>query len=238
MQQAHDDEGRERHTYRPRMCTGRWRWYWRCYPLIYPILIVLNMVERHWVLVALWTVLLFLVPLTLRGMTETRLVLSPEGIAYHTLAGTLRAAWADVDHVGGKPGWQYWGSQGLHLQYATWKPSRHWGWIRPRPRDYVALTSGMGPYWQAGLSDDLRRYLPWLWDPVGTAQGEMLPLGEDAARRGRKRFGLLMGAIFCGSILGGFLSFFLRNLVLGTLVTVILDLLCVLLVFRVTQRRP
>jgi len=142
----------------------RYRWILFCYPVIGAIEIIEGIVIHSWWNVIFGIYLLLLIPLTMKSWRSIRLVITPDGIAYHSGGAVLTVPWQDMDSIGRSQqrGW-YRGWEGIILRKAEWKRSR---WLsgpnRWKPQFIPLWSRSNGPWWDRKLFDDLFFYAPWL----------------------------------------------------------------------------
>lgn len=134
----------------------------------YSIVGVYNLADgiltRSWSNVIFGICFLAVIPLGMKSWRGIRLVVTPDGIAYHSGGAVLDVSWQDMEYIGRyeQRGW-YRGSEGIILRKADWKRPRWYPWPNRWHPQFIPLWSRWnGPWWDRELFDDLFYYAPWL----------------------------------------------------------------------------
>jgi len=150
--------------YRPyrRYRRFRYRWFWLGYSIIGIYNLANGIVTHSWSNVILGICFLALVPLTMKSWRSIRLVITPNGIVYHSGGAVLNVSWQDMEYIGRSTqhGW-YRGWEGIILRRAEWKRPLPWP-MRWYPQFIPLWSRQNGPWWDRELFDDLFFYAPWL----------------------------------------------------------------------------
>jgi hypothetical protein len=147
---------------------SRWhrrsRWMLYFYPIIGVFEIINGILNHSWWNVILGTYFLILIPLTRKSWSSIHLVVTPDGIAYHSGGAVLEVPWQDMEYIGRtkQRGW-YGGYEGIILRKAEWKRSHWFPWPRSwRPPLIPLWSKWTGPFWDRELFDEVFYYAPWL----------------------------------------------------------------------------
>ncbi len=140
------------------------RWFWLGYLIVGVYNLANGILTHSWSNAIFGICFLALIPLMMKSWRSIRLVITPDGIAYHSGGAVLTVPWQDMDSIGRSQqrGW-YRGWEGIMLRKAEWKRSR---WLsgpnRWKPQFIPLWSRSNGPWWDRELFDDLFRYAPWL----------------------------------------------------------------------------
>jgi hypothetical protein len=149
---------------------ARWHRHYRWLLFIlYPILGLYNLIDgflthSRWLFI-IGIYFLVLLPLTLRSWRSIRLVITPDGVAYHSGGAVLTVPWHDMECIGPISQRWYRGWEGVIPRTADWKSPRWLPWPNRWRPPFIPLWSRWhGPWWDRELFDDLFFYAPWLAD--------------------------------------------------------------------------
>ncbi|MGI8687404.1 MAG: hypothetical protein ACR2M3_02400 [Thermomicrobiales bacterium] len=146
----------------------RYRWMLFCYPVIGAFNLIEGILTHSWWNAIIGAYFLALIPFTMKSWRSIRLVITPDGIAYHSGGGVLNVPWQDMEYIGRISQRWYRGWEGIILRNAHWERPRWFLWPKRWSPQFIPLWSRWnGPWWDRELFDNLFRYAPWLADSGG-----------------------------------------------------------------------
>lgn len=145
------------------------RWYRRrlWFAWTYPLLGINNLFEgirdhSRWQF-ALGLLFFAFIPLAVWSSRSVRLVVTPEGVMYHSGWSLLRVPWQDMECIGRSIRGRYRGWEGIMLREVYWHHPRWLPWPTRWFPQFIPLWSRWyGPSWDQAFFDDLFHYAPWL----------------------------------------------------------------------------
>jgi hypothetical protein len=118
---------------------------------------LLILVAAVWLLLAVWqSAVLYL-------LSRARLITSPEGLEYFTLAYSIRTTWDNIEKIEVRP------PLSQEVLYLRQEPAVHsssplrWLWLRPWSNRKLVPLHLFHRSWQGELGGDFRRYAPHLF---------------------------------------------------------------------------